>query len=376
MSEYMTRFNAANLLEQLESRNFTNNEEVADFVIGQQERTRPFNLGALADIGILLVASPFFTIMPFFIAEKGLIICGLIFIAGAVGLQEAIRLQRVAGHNDAVKHVFYRQSSLALIATGKYLFTYGIAQMLDSNWAGAWALLIITGITYPFYRIGIERFLSSFAVLLFILVNILFNTDVSETKETAELLLNGFFLLQFACAAILLTHGKIKRDYIPLCYAFVCSLCISVLIFVGILTSYATFSLSVVFDSTFINIVLTGGLIALFGWAAGGMEKLKSEPLVMASIGAVLLGLLSAPGILLAIGLTVLGYAKHERHLMHMGILLIPFFLFFYYYNLYFNLDISLTQRSGILIGSGIVLLAGSLYLKYRRRDAGGAPCG
>ena len=369
---YMTRFNAAKLLERLESRGLTANEEVADFVIShQQERIRPLYLGALADIGILLIASS--SLIPFFIAadmisfsagrEKGLIIWGLLFVAGAVGLQEAIRLQRVAGHDNAVKHGFYMHSSIALIAMGKFFFAYGVGHMLESYWAFTWALLIITGMTYHTYRIEIDRFLSSFAVLSFILVTILLDTDVSAS--TRELLLNGFFLLQFAGTAILLMHGKIQRDYIPLCYAFVCSLCISVLT--------ASFSApSAIVDSTFINIVLTGGLIALFGWAAGGMEKLKSEPLVMASTGAVLLGLISAPGILLAIGLMVLGYAKHEEHLMIGGALLMPVFLFFYYY----NLDISLMQKSGTLIGSGIVLLAGRMYMKHRRRDAGGAPCG
>ena len=264
------------------------------------------------------------------------------------------------------------QCSIAFMVIGKLFFTNGSVFILDSDWAFTWALLIITGITYPVYKIKIERFLSSFAALLSILMNILSDNDAIDLLIGGGLLLNGFFLFQFVGAAILLTHGKIQRDYIPLCYAFVCSLCISVLI----LSLPISEGLTEVYyydrlGDTFINIVLTGGLIALFGWVAGGVKKLKSEPLAMASIGAVLLGLLSAPGMLLAIGLMVIGYAKHEKPLIILGILLMPIFLFFYYY----NLDISLMQKSGILTGSGIVLLAGRWYLKHRRWDTGSILC-
>ena len=383
MSEHMTRFNAVNLLEQLESKGLTANEEVADFVIDQQQkRVLPFYIKALFAAGVFIALPPLFYFIEIteifdFDHDGFLIIWGLLFVA------VAIKLQRIAaGHNNMGKHGFhmlYMHSSIAIMMMGKVLFTYGVVLMPDwaftdgevTYWAFPWALLIITGMTYHIYRIEIDRFLSSFAVLFLILVNIQYTQDIGIPKE---LLLNGFFLLQFASAAILLTHGKIKRDYIPLCYALVGSLSISVLIasFSALFTSSSPLSpLSAIFDSIFINIVLTSGLIALFGWAAGGMEKLKREPLAMASIGAVLLGLLSAPGILLAIGLMILGYAKHEKPLIIVSALLMPVFLFLYYY----NLDISLMQKSGVLTGSGIVLLAGRLYLKHRRWDAEGASC-
>ena len=71
MSEYMTRFNArmtrfnallrfnaANLLERLESKGLTANEEVADFVIGQQqERALPFYVRTLVTAGAFIAWS-------------------------------------------------------------------------------------------------------------------------------------------------------------------------------------------------------------------------------------------------------------------------------------------------------------------------------
>ncbi len=367
MSKYMTKYNAANLLEQLSGKGLVTDPGLSDFVIGQQqEKELPLYLRALVGVGASIASLCFIGFLSAadiinYRHETGLIIWGLIFVAGAIGLQ------RIAGHDNTVKHSFFMQSSFASMAVGKTLFVFGIGQVLDSGWGATLGLLAITGITYHIYRMSIDRFLSSFAVLFSILVNILWDRDVSASRE---LLLNGFFLLQFAGAAILLTHGKIKRDYIPLSYAFAFSLCASVLF----LASYAEFGYwrnKELIHPAFVNMVLTGGLVALFGWAAGGIEKLKAEPLVLASIGAVLLGLISAPGILLTIGLMVLGYAKHEKLLIIAGALLMPVFLWLYYY----NLDISLLQKSGILIGSGIVLLAGRFYLQRKGWDEGGASC-
>ena len=365
MSKHMTKFSAKNLLEQLDSRGFVTDTQLLDFMIKQQqEKELPLYLKALVCIGAFISSLSFINFLTAaniisFRHEEGLIIWGLVFIAGAIGLQ------RVAGYGDTVKHSFFMQFSVTSMAVGKTLFAFGISEMLNCGWGATLGLLIPTSITYHMYRISIDRFLSSFAVLFSILVNILSDRDVNGLRE---LLLNGFFLFQFAGAAILLTHSKIKRDYIPLSYAFAFSLCASVL-FLASHEEYWKHKEPI--HPAFINTVLTGGLIALFGWAAGTIEKLKCEPLVLSSIGAVLLGLISAPGILLTIGFMVLGYAKHEKLLITVGALLVLVFLFLYYY----NLDISLLQKSGILIGSGVVLLAGRLYLQHKGWDKGGISC-
>ena len=367
MSKYMTKYNAENLLEQLDGKGFVSDQKLSDFVIGQQqEKELPLYVRSLAGVGAFFSSMCFigFLITSEIIDidnEVRTIILGLIFVLGAVGLR------RIVGHDSTVKRNFLMQFSFALMAVGKALFALSVGQILDSGWAVTLALLVITGITYHVYRMSVDRFLSSFAVLFSILINILCDQDVSASRE---LLLNGFFLFQFVGAAILLTHGKIKRDYIPLSYAFTFSLCASVLF----LASYAElgyWEYKELIHPYFINMVLTCGLIALFGWTAGGMEKLKAEPLVLTSLGVVLLGLISAPGILLTIGLMVFGYATHEKKLITTGALLMPVFLFLYYY----NLDISLLQKSAILIGSGGVLLAGRAYLQYKGWHEGGASC-
>ena len=367
MSKYMTIYNASHLLEKLNNNGLSADNELSDFVISQQQEMElPLYLRALVGVGAFIASLCFIGFLSVadiinYRHDVGLIVWGIAFVAGA------IKLQRIAGHDNTVKHSFLMQSSFASMAVGKSLFVFGVGQMLDSGWGATLGLLIITVITYHIYRMSIDRFLSSFAVLFSILVNVLWDRDVSGARE---LLLNGFFLLQFTGAAILLTHGKIKRDYIPLSYAFAFSLCASVL-FLASYTEFGYWRHKELIHPAFVNMVLTGGLVALFGWAAGGVEKLKTEPLILASTGAVLLGLISAPGILLTIGLMVLGYAKHEKLLIVVGALLMPLFLWLYYY----NLDITLLQKSGILIGSGVVLLAGRFYLKHKGWDEGGISC-
>lgn len=357
------------MLEQLNSKGLLTNKGLSNFIISQQqEQEPPLYLRALLGVGAFIALLCFIHFLEgadIIIINRDhrieLILWGLAFVAGAIGLQS------IAGDDHTVKHSFFVQSSFALMVMGKSLFVLGVSHVLVSEWGISLALLMITGITYHIYRISIDRFLSSFAVLLSILINILWNREVIGFRE---LLLNGFFLLQFAGAAILLTHGKIKHDYIPLSYAFVFSLCVIVLL-LAFFTEFGSWKHKELIHPAFMNMLLTGGLIALFSWAAGGIEKFKCEPLILVSIGAVLLGLISAPGILLTIGLMVLGYAKHEKFLLISGALLMPVFLFLYYY----NLDISLMQKSGILIGSGAVLLASRFYLKYKGWDDGGASC-
>ena len=365
MPEYMTKYNAANLLERLNAEGLTVDQTLPDFVVNQQqEKELPLYLRALVGVGAFIAAFCFIGFLTVakiidFTHIESFVIWGLIFVTGAIGLQ------RLAGHTDTVRHSFVMQSSFASMAVGKVLFVSGIADMFDSGWGATLGLLIVTCATYYIYRMSIDRFLSSFAVLLSVLTNILWNRNVDVSRE---LLLNGFFLFQFVGTAVLLTHGRIKRDYISLAYAFAFSLC-AVAVFLASHAEFGYWRDTELIHPAFINMLLTGGLIALFGWAAGGIEKLKTEPLVVATIGAVFLGLISAPGILLAIGLMVLGYAKHEKLLIVVGNLLLPIFLILYYY----NLDISLLQKSGILVGSGFVLLAGRFYLKYKSWDKGDA---
>ena len=358
MPEHGTQHNAASLLAALRNKGLAREEGLADFILRrQQEKPLPLYLNILMVIGAFIVA---FCLVIIFPNANAPIIVIIVMVAGAIWLQGK------AGDGHGIKYSLLIQSSLGVMIAGKLLFTVTVGRTLTDHlpdynyymsgfWSYSLALLIITVLTYPVYRMPIDRFLFPFIALCFILFSIL-----DDTREYRALLFQGFFLLQFAVAAVLLTHGKLRSNYIPLAYALVFSLCVNVLFLAwgGIWNE--------VISPHFASLVLSGGLIALFGYVAGGMAKLKAAPLRLAVMGAALLGLISAPGILLAITLMVFGYARHERLLLATGAVLVPVFLFLYYY----HLDTSLLQKSGVLVGSGALLLAARLYLRHRGRGA------
>ena len=82
-------------------------------------------------------------------------------------------------------------------------------------------------------------------------------------------------------------------------------------------------------------------------------------------IAILILGSISAAGVLFALALFILGYAKHMRFFLILGALFLPIYLLFYYY----NLDVTLLYKSLILILSGILLLLSRSYLKFRKWD-------
>jgi hypothetical protein len=291
-------------------------------------------------------------------SEAGLIVWGIAFIGGA------ILLAKTAGDKDhAVKNSFMTQTSFCLMATGKVLFVIGFAQLFEPHegWGVTLALLLLTAATYHVFPMSTDRFLSSLAVFISIFSNLVASHSALGAIQIA---INAFFVAQLALAAFLMTSGTLKKDYLPIAYAAVGSLC-AVAVFFAMKSEVGHLGYRQDFSPAIINIALTAALIALIGWSAGGMEKLKSEPLAVASFGAVCLGIISAPGILLSAGLMVLGYAQHDRVLLIAGGLLFPAFLSLFYY----NLDLTLMAKSGILVASGAVLLAGGAYMHYRGFD-------
>lgn len=368
MSKYMSNITAAELLSAWLKVSLVSQSESAElqsFILSQQqEKELPLYLRILVGIGAFISSLCFIGFLSAshiinFDSKGEMIAWGLVFIVSA------LFLARLSGDKDhTVKHSFFLQTSFCAMGIGKILFVTGFNSMFSEEygWGVTLATLLITLATYHVYRMSIDRFLSTLVIFTTVLINI--DNDAQHFGAAIEIMLNGFFLSQIILAAFLLTHGKVKRAYIPLAYATAFSLCITVIYFtmeskIGAWDNKQNYSLA------FVNTLLMLSLVGLIGWAAGNLEKLKTEPLMLASVGAILLAMISAPGVLLSICLMVLGYAKHEKLLLLMGMLLMPMFIFLYYY----NLDISLMAKSGILIGSGVVLLAGRGYLALKKLD-------
>lgn len=364
----MTAYTADQLFAEWLSHGLVQQADLAQleaFTLRKNEETGlPFYLHILSGIGAAVTAA--FLIGFLLVARvidmgstSGPIVWGLLLIAA--GCMLALGQQRKAG---TMGISFIQQISFCLMATGKILFVFGCAKACAPQvaWGATLGALLVAAATYGLYAVSIDRFLSVLAVLVLVFISLLTEFPF-EGGATA--LLSALFIAQLAAAALLLTGGRVRRGLMPIAYALIASLSLEALAFASQSTSGLGL-LRLGFNPAAINIALAVALIALIAWAAGGLKKLDSQPLLLASLGTAALAIVSTPGILLSIGLMIFGYARHERLLLLLGGLLFPVFLSLYYYNLH----LTLMEKSGLLVASGAVLLAGWAYTHYRSFDS------
>ena len=263
---------------------------------------------------------------------------------------------------EDLKQSFTLQLSFVLANIGKFLMLMAVAKFFRSMWATTLALTIITAATYHVYQVTLDRFLSSLGCLM-----LFFSCIISKETNTYNVSEPLFLLIgaQLYAAKHLWMDGKLKSEYIPLGYAVISSLCVNVL-FLAAKTHIRRYGEGEELLVMPITLALAGALIGLIIWAADGLQQVKSSrPLLLSVCGVAGLGLFSAPGILLSIGLLILGYATHERLITLVGMSLLPLVIFHYYY----NIDATLMKKSLILIGTGALLIAGRMYLQAQMRQ-------
>lgn len=371
--ELMSKWISVDLMGQSER------QKVENFIVSHHE-TNPLPLYMRVLIGIGALIGALFLgmfVWAFFHAfmKKGPFVH---MILGLICIGSAILFDRRVNHaRKTIKYYFFMQWFLCIMLVGKVLFVYGFSELMTSHYAvwtnGSWniyprivfswsaaaAILVITAITYPLYRVSIDRFLS---VLAFCLVALYIVADASVFP--IEIAWPIFLLLQILAIAFLFLCEKAQGAYQPIAYAVAFSLIIMVVFFA--LFGGGWFGIGLhneLFDQVFFVLSLMGLII----WIAGGFKKIKSEPVVTVLLGTVLLGILtfSSPGIIFSLCLLVLGYALYDMVFLIAGVMLLPFFISQYYYSLYYTLLV----KSGLLMASGLVLLGGYAYMKFKKLD-------
>lgn len=366
MSKYHTAMNAQNVLDACNQAGVippADNNKLTQFIFAQQSVTEvPLSLRIIAGVGAFIAAFFFIGFLSIskiinFDSEGSLIIWGMLFIGGAIGL-----LFLSDDEHSTVKQSFVLQLSFCSMAVGKILFVIGCALLFkpDETWGITFGLFIVTLVTYFLYRVSLDRFISTFATCASLTINILW-----QLHDNAALALDVFLLIQMIIVGVLFTHSKISREFIPLAYGIAFSLCF-MMIFMSLGTlKPSLYNASIFYHAYIIRGIMALALIGCIFWAAGHHIQARLPALISATAGALLLGAVSTGGVILSIIWLILGYAKHERLLMTLGALFLPLFLFMYYY----NLNISFLLKSQILIASGAVLLAGRAYMAFQKWD-------
>jgi len=356
MSEYQAQYTIPGLLARLQSEGkLEDREKASEFIRKLHTRDDPpLYLRALIGLGAF-ISSLFllgFLFTSHLIDEDGpFIIWGLVFIGAAFGLWKLSRKEDDA----SFLKTFLSVLSFTWMAVGKTLFVLEFSEAFD-EWGIFFGLGLITAATYFVYRLTIDRFLSCLGVCCALTAAMIedgfFNRGDLERILPMGLSLCGLAALQGSLAAYLLS-GRVGRKFLPMAYALVGGLTVNVFLLTlegPRLEERSGFPFVMV-----LGLLLAAGLIALMVRAAGGGQAFRSPRLLAAMLATIVCGSFISPGILLGVCLLVYGYGHHDRLLTAFGGLVIPVFLSHWYY----DMDLTLTEKSAVLVGSGLAMVAG-----------------
>ncbi len=367
---YAKGISARDLINELEKAGFvqpSDRSTIEKFIISrQQDKQEALSLymQILIGIGAFIFSCCAIGVIQLCVVHprsgQAFLLWGVIF----VGI--AILLARVSSNKNKsqTKRIFVLQLSFYSMASGKLLFVIGsmMSLNLSSQWEITVPVLFITIATYYFYPVVVDRFVSTLASLILLLVSI---TSSNCSVGMQEVVLDIFIAIHVGLIYMLfMSSSRMKADYRPIAYAAVFSLAANA-IFISTIDSdqYITpySDKGQLYSLLFTNAILALALIGLIWRTASRIDKQFQyrKSLVLASLGAILLGATSVPGVVLAICLMILGYAKYEKYLWVIGMLFMPLFISLYYY----ELNTTLLIKSGILVGSGAILLMGWRYL-------------
>ena len=297
---------AAGLLSQLAGEGLLDEQGKAEFqrfvIERKSEKEAPLFLRILLALGAFL-STIFFTMflsvakLLDFSSGEPLIVWGLAFMAGAVGLH------RVSARGNAIGQAWLLQVSFSAMLTGKALVLIGAMNVLVPHydphrqwWTLTYVAAAVTAAAYPVFPVSVDRFLSVFVVLMAAFSAIVGDELRSGGTGTG---LTVWFIMQLVAAAVIVSWGRVRHTHLPVAYALISSLCVIVAFWGFYSQLYLVWGPSGAHytpSSSGGSLALAAALIALIAWAAGGPQKLKSEPLALASLGAVALGALSAAG--------------------------------------------------------------------------------
>ena len=264
---------------------------------------------------------------------------GVIIVFGIIFLVAAIIIARES------KATFLSQLSLALAFAGNTLMLGGAALEFGSREVSVVLIThaVVCAVVYPLYTNSIYRFLAPTALVALATAWIV--------EEEAFVFMHVLIAAETLLAGILLLRKKRPPLLTPLIYSAAAMLP-ATLLFMNLtqVNIWRTDFNEPLWPS---NVLLTGGLIYLYLHLAGGSKRLREPWLILAIVSTILLGIFTSPGILVAVGLLIVGYAFGDRILTALSYLFLLCFLVIFYY----ALNVDLAHKSWVIAGSGMLLL-------------------
>lgn len=291
----------------------------------------------------------------------GFVVAGLeaeataLLVLGIILAALAILIHHRAPHAGT----FIQQSTLSGMMCAHLMILFGILMQFNAGWGEELRLLAITQTllcALPFFGFRHPAYQAS-ALLL-----------ASAFWTTYAVQMNAPWLFRFVLGAqvaafAVLALGWARRS--PASYAFALSIG-SMIFFLDWVHSLGYMG---AFDEPLwpTNLIITALLLAVAGRFTT-RENRRHPRIRLFFVLIIALAFLSSPGLLFAIALLILGYGLRDRIYTGLGLIGLPLFLIYFYY----SLEVTLLQKSGILLASGVLCLLASLLAQCRSKE--GAP--
>jgi hypothetical protein len=314
------------------------------------EAPSPWYLKAMVAIGAWISGIFFLS----FVACTGLfshsddvrLLGGLLLFVWAVAFHRTLRHIEFAAH-------FALALSVAAHGLVLWVATNQVTGVDGSDWgAAALAALGLCVALYPIYPDTVHRFLTCLLVLGL--------AAGCAAESELRYALQAIVAIEAIGMCAVFTASTLRssaygRSLVPLGYAFAVARPFTLL---GLIP-FASESGTSVWPS---SLALVASLVYLIGWAGGWGAWLRSEPAWWALAVTILLGAVSASGLLAVLALLVLGRMLDDYPLQALGAAFMPVFLIAFYY----TMQIDLLMKSAILVASGVVLIAARYFAEKR----------
>lgn len=265
------------------------------------------------------------------------------FVAVAILLYRNVVGKQPRG--NTLSTIFATQVSFVLIIAGQGLLLFHLYAYFHLT--HVWQLTLLTGVivavTFPLYPLILSRiistsvflFLSLFA-LPFMMSPMFFAVLIGIVGLSLSVRLSTWRYLRYACILVI-----ILRLTLPLTLLNG----IDSILFSQQYRQTSQFDLY--FPSLMIAVVLGACVVYLADKQRG------SYGVWLLCIALLILAYFLPPTLFFALLLMVLGYATHDNVITGLGLLMMPYYLFKYYYDLQW----SLLDKSLLLMASGVILL-------------------
>lgn len=269
-------------------------------------------------------------------SAEPLVPLGLLLVGGAIAMRRGV----VGWQSD-----FAEQFALAMLLTGQLCLLVGLGETSHDETLVSASMLVLQAPVVAFFPDPVGRFLAVLAAAGALLA-LLLQADASSAWDLAVLLTALPAGLLWWRRTSLLAGSRAEVVH-PAGYGLVTA-CFGFLL-ASLANLYAEGR-----PGPLSTGVLTLGLAFLADRLLGPRRTLFQGGLTLGILVALGGATLQAPGVMASLGVLVLGFRARERVLVGMAWVFLAVFLTGFYY----NLDVTLLEKSGILVASGALLLA------------------